>query len=387
MKIIAVGLNYTTTLGLVRSIGETGRNVDLITLTKPGENIVTASKYVKNHRFSRVHIEEFFPVLEELRGAEERVLVIPAYDKVCMFLDQMGETLSEHYLFPNIRHQAGEVCAFMDKYAQKKLAMKCGLPVAEGFEYSTDEDGIQAACREAQYPCIVKPSASAFAMASKAAITRCDNRDALKKALEAAKEHCAENVVVERYINIDRELSAYGVAFEGKVTIPAYIVAITSGFGPHKGIAAEGEARPIEELGDLKSKLEEFVRRSGLNGLFCIDLLESGDTIYFSEMNLRAGASEYAVTAAGANLPGILIDAYDNRAEYSTEVRPVRFVNEKVVLDSYRGGHISWKEFLAALRNNEVGFVKNEQDPEPWKQFLKLLVRKMAARLIKGPQD
>ena len=232
-----------------------------------------------------------------------------------------------------------------------------------------------------------RPAASAGANFSKEVITRCDDEKALKEAFANAKEHLSEKVVVERFLSVDRELSAYGVAYQGEAFIPAFISTISGGFGTHKGITAEGAVHPSEELGELKEQLENLVSESGLNGLFCIDLLKSNGTVYFSEMNLRPGASEYAVAMAGANLPEMLLKAYEGEADFRAEVHLVRFINENVILDSFRGGHISWLSMQRALKSDSIHFVKSESDPGPWREFRKLQIKKTVALLVKGPHD
>lgn len=390
MAIIVIGFQYTTTLGVVRSIGMTGKTVRLLMLTKDGEQMLKTSRYVESYQYHKgfvVDPESMFSALEELRGSDERAIVIPVHDKSCMVLDQIADKLADHYIVPNIKNTPGEVCQSMDKYVQKQLAHKNGIPVAEGSEYTTDSEGFLRACREVKYPCMVKPSASALAKSSKEAIVRCEDENALKDAFENARNHSSDRVVVERFLFVEQELSAYGVAYQGQAYIPAFISMSSGGFGPHRGITAEGNVHPSEELGGLKNKLEAFVSESGLNGLFCLDLLKSDGTVYFSEMNLRPGASEYAVTMAGANLPAMLLKAYEGDIDFCGEIHPISFVNEKVVLDSWRGGHISLREMLRALNSNAVHFVKSDSDPGPWRAFRKLLIRKAAGILIKGPQD
>ena len=386
--VIVVGYNYSTVLGVVRSVGQAGYGVRLLSLSGIGEKITSESKYVVASKTVDLSFPEFYQALEELRGENERMLIIPAHDRTDKLLDEHAKELSAHYDFPNVRGETGGLWNLMNKMVQKKLAESCGLPVAEGDMFETTPEGIREALQKASFPCLIKPAASASTQTSKDLIVSCKNKDELETGMKHAAERECTLVIVERFLNVEEELSAYGVAFNGKVFIPAYITERSCGYGPHKGIAAEGTVHSAEKIQDTKEKLEAFVRKSGLNGLFCTDLLVSEGKIYFSEMNLRCGASEYAVTEAGANLPGTLVAYYDSKQpNESFQVRETNFVNEKVVLDSYRGGHISLREMLAAIKNNEVGFVKSREDPGPWKMYERLVLRKIAARLIKGPQE
>lgn len=388
-EIIVIGLAYSTTMGLIRSVGEAGYGVRLISLNRFACEIASKSRYVTQVRQIQLVFDELFNTLEELRGEDDRILVLPSLDRACMMLDQHADSLSDHYDLPNIKNESGAVAVFMDKMIQKKLAKECGLPVAEGNVYETASEGIQSALKEVAFPCIIKPSASASIIDSKDIITVCSDREELASGMKTARSKGCISVLAERYLNVERELSAYGVVCDGRVSIPACVETKRSGVGHLRGITAEGKVLSSDVLGGSKQKLEKLVQTSGFNGLFCIDLLVSDGVIYFSEMNLRCGSSEYAVTAAGVNLPGMLIDAYDKGIgiDDSAQItKPVRFVNEKVVLDSYRGGHIRWREYLSALKDNEVGFVRDKQDPGPWREYQKLVLRKIAAKIIKGPQ-
>ena len=389
MNVIVVGLNYATTLGAVRSLALAGYQTGAIVPTEVDYFVVSHSKYITNPRLIDMNFRDLFRALEEIRGEDERALVIPANDQICMMLDQHAAELGAHYELPNVDHRPGALSLFMNKFTQKKLAEKFGLLTAAGFECDLTPEGIDTAVQHTEFPCIVKPTVSAEALGSKDIITVCGSQEELKKTLEFAQERSSRTALIEQYLQVENELSAYGLALDGEVCIPGYISATINGYGYHKGIAAEGMVCPSEQLGPVKQQLEEFVRESGLNGLFCIDLLSCGGRTYFSEMNLRCGSSAFALTMAGANLPGILADYYckDRREIRASIDRTVGFVNEKEALGVWRGGHISTREFLRALRENEIRFLKDSSDPGPWRQYRKLLLRGMIAKAIKGPQD
>ncbi len=386
--VIVIGFSYTTVLGVVRSLGEAGFRIKLITFGA-GHDIIAASKYVVQALKVKRQYDLMYQAMEELRGDADRILVVPVQDWACLNIDQHAEELTKHYDFPCALGEIGGLSRVMDKGFQKQLAMECGITVAKGSEFPTTPEGIERAKQSADFPCLIKPARSAEAYGSKQLITPCKDADELEEKMILAREAASTSVVVEKFLDIEEELCAYGFAVNGKAYIPAYIKAVSSGVGPHKGIAAEGVVEPIEDLGELKGKLELLAEKSKLNGLFCMDLLVSEGKIHFSEMNTRCGASEYAVTRAGANLPGAFVAAfYGETPDLVFHVRAgSRYVNEKVVVDSYRGGHISFKECIRAIWKNEIGFVKNREDPAPWKRFLRLLVRKTAARILKGPQD
>lgn len=161
--VIIIGSNYSSTLGLARSLGEAGFGVRLLALTDLAAAVVGASKYVKKMAF--VHVDFFeetsaddeIRALEELRGGDEKILVFPSRDITCKMLEKHWAQLSEHYYFPNIHGIQGELFHFSDKAVQKKLAERCGLRTAGGKAYSTDEHGIKQAISEVRFPCFMKP--------------------------------------------------------------------------------------------------------------------------------------------------------------------------------------------------------------------------------------
>ena len=152
-SVIVAGYSYSTSLGVVRCIGTTGFRMSFIGSSRVEYPVVAQSRYLSASYWTEIDEEALFSTLEKLRGTDEKVLIIPAHDKSCMLIDQIGNRLSDHYFVPNIRNRPGELSAFMDKFSQKLLAKKHGLPVAEGCEYGTDEAGVSQACQEVKYPC------------------------------------------------------------------------------------------------------------------------------------------------------------------------------------------------------------------------------------------
>ena len=375
-NVIIIGRNYSSTLGLARSLGEAGYGVRLLALTKTPARIVGRSKYVNKtvcvdyDYFEENSAEEELRALEALRGDEEKMLVIPCRDITCLMLERHWDRLAEHFYFPNIRSAPGELERFTDKAVQEELAERCGLKAAGGRIYPTDEAGIRQACGEAVFPCITKPLSSSWSKGDKAFINVCHDPEELRSCMNRAREEgLCKRVLLERVLTIEHELSAYGVAANGQVWLPAVVRTIRSGLGIHMGVAAEGEVLPSDVLGDVKERVVRFVKESGLTGLFCVDLAQCGDGLYFFEINLRAGGSCYGVTMAGANLPGALADAvYHGRVDAAGEIREeVRFVSEFIDIDHFINGLISFGTLKKRLSGGQRSFIRNRDDPKPWR--------------------
>lgn len=373
--IIVIGVNYSIALGVIRSLGEAGYGVKLLAFNQNAIEIAGSSKYVKKSVLVDFNPDKIIEGLELLRGNEGKPLIIPLNDRCCKLLDEHYDVLKSHFCIPNINEEPGAVLAFMDKIKQKRLAQECGLLAAEGREYSTESNGITQATTNVKYPCFLKPLFSASIQDSKTAFAICNNEDELKNAMLAAGMRGCSSVLVEEFLNITKELCVYGMACGDKVYAPVLIETIQGGFAEHKGVTAEGFAKSANELLDIKGKIVELIKRINYQGLFCVDLLKCGANIYFSEINMRGGGSGYAATLAGANLPAALADmVYDNTTSLKIDdiTREVRFINERIEFDAFKGGYISRQEYKNYLLSENEKFIKSIDDPKPWRQFKRM---------------
>lgn len=392
-NVIIIGSNYSSTLGLARSLGEAGYGVRLLALTKGTAEIAGRSKYVnktlqvKSNLFEEDSAEEELRALEQLRGDDEKILIIPCRDITCIMLEKHLDRLAEHFYLPNINGISGELDRFSNKAVQKELAEKCDLKTANGRPYSTDEAGIRRAVQEVSFPCFMKPLSSSWTLSEKMFVTMCSNAEELRAWMGKARENGAcDQVLLEEHLKIDQELSAYGVAANGQVWLPAVVRVIRNGLGTHIGVAAEGEVLSSDILGESREKIIQFVRKSGLTGLFCVDLAQCDGDLYFFEMNLRMGGSCYGVTMAGANLPGALADAvYHNSTLDATKgIREnVRFLSELIEIDNYQAGLIPYSTLRKRLNGDQRRFIKSDEDPKPWKELIMRSMRGTLARKAK----
>ena len=261
----------------------------------------------------------------------------------------------------------------MDKEVQKQKAINCGLNVAKGRSFLTDKENDPVTVTEVSYPCFVKPLASASVKMCKRMFRKCNNPNELIAALDVARNHPCKEVLIEDYLAIDQELCAYGVAYGGQVCIPACVVTERPGKLGHEGVASEGKVVPANILGPVKEKLIHFVREIGLEGMFCIDLIISRNITYFSEINLRAGGSGYGVTLAGVNMPAMLADAvYNGTAIEQCDIKnEVLFINERIEVDLFVDGFLRLQELRQAIGGSREHFVKDADDPAPWKAFIR----------------
>ena len=382
--VIVIGTNYSATLGVIRSLGVAGYGIRLIAVRYNVALIAGKSKYVKQCYLCSLEYEQIYSAMEKARGNADKIVVMPLFDVGCMMLDEHADELSTHYYIPNIKHHAGELVRFMNKLEQKQLAKSCGLNIAKGKVYSTEYEGINKALIETTYPCFIKAVMSAKAEHSKDLIALCSNQLELKKGMLRAKENGCQYMMVEEYLTVDREISAYGMAVGNKVYLPAYIETLNGGYGIGTGVAARGKVRYKERFSKTNAKIEKLILKMGLTGLFCVDMILSGNELYFLEVNLRSGASGYAMTLAGANMPGAFVDYLNN-----IEIDPPKikeelvFVSEKVLSDSHFYGYISYFDLYKLIRNTGAFFIKDKMDKKPYIMWLKMNSRRYLVKLVK----
>jgi hypothetical protein len=118
----------------------------------------------------------------------------------------------------------------------------------------------------------------------------------------------------------------------------------------------------------------------GFVGIFDIDFLESNGVFYFDEMNLRIGGSGTAILNAGVNLPIMFVKAMcgegtDDMTQAVTHA--ATFVNEKMVLDDFAEGKMSFREYEKLLTSPDILFIKDDTDVAPYNEFEKQVKKQL----------
>ena len=402
-RVLVAGRNWCSNLCMAKSLGEGGYEAEVLRIVqrKPGDNNLLKwlkpekySKYVKafyflnSRRKNRRIINRLKTIADpdwRLResgeaGAaelppfppEKRMLIIPADDLVAHTIDLYYDELSEYYLMPSIDGKAGAIADMMNKDVQKRLAKEAGLPVVNSCVISSEEKEIVIP-DSVTYPCFIKPNVSRNS--SKAAMMRCDSREELYDVLmERKRAGKSFELLVEDFVKIKRELSYLGLSTVDGVVCPGYFEAVVGGEGGHRGVALLGRLLPVEDAEPLMSEVVKFIESLKFNGLFDVDLIEAEDgTIYFVELNMRYGASGYALTKGGANLPAMF-------ADYMFKGIPVdkdchinnagqTFTSEKVLIDEYREGVIDRELVDKMMKEADIHFILSEDDPKPYKHM------------------
>ena len=384
IKIAILGRNYTSLLGMIRAVGELNFDITVIktvpNYSKPShlkrfikkmvydKDIEASSKYVKEYVCINQKSSIIVDMLRSLvTSSEDVIILLPTDDFTTSVIDSNQDLLRKNFIFPNIDNETGKIVAYMDKNKQKQLAKKAGLLVADGKVLEL-VDGKYSIPLDINYPVFTKPQVSF--KGDKTFMKKCDNKKELNELLKSIPTSLKCPILVEEYIEIEKEYAILGCSVNDEVIMPGIIQMLKSGNGAHKGVTMLGKIKPLNENKTLVNSLEKFIKNLGFSGLFDIDLYESNGKIYFNELNLRFGASGYAITAAGVNLPEFYVKKVLN--ENATELQDIKeshFVNEKVCLDDYSQGFMNYKEYKKIINDSDIRFIKNNSDTNPYKIF------------------
>ena len=380
-RVLVAGRNWCSNLTMAKSVSEGGYEAEVLRIVqaKPGDNNLLKwlkpemrSKHVKafyfrNSRRNRLRIVD---ELKKLADPDRKMLLIPADDLIAYTIDEFYDELEPYYLMPNIGGKGGEVVRLMNKDVQKKLAAEAGLPVVKGCVVTSKDKEIKIP-DSVSYPCFIKPNISRNS--SKSSMARCNNEEELRAILEERLDKGFE-ILIEDCVEIKRELSYLGLSTPDGVVCPGYFEAVEEGEGTHRGVAMLGRLIPAEEAEPLMSEVVKFIKSLDYTGLFDVDLIETTDgTIYFVELNMRYGASGYALTKGGVNLPAMLADYMLKGIPIDKECKVNNagqtFASEKVLIDEYREGLIDLEDVRRIMKKADIHFIMDADDPAPYRHI------------------
>ena len=397
-RAMVVGRNYSSNLCMARSLGMAGYDVEIMRVysRRPAKGDVLAemipdahSKYVKAFHTCTLNgkTERGADALVEAADKSRKMLLVPTDDISVYIADESYNRLSSCYEIANIGGMQGEIVRLMSKERQKELAAECGLPMLGSCIVKNHGSGYEIP-EGVSYPCFIKPDVSC--KSSKKRMKRCDSEAELREALDEIAKTAEPDLLIEDFAEVSRELSLLGLCADGKVLCPGMIEATSGGQGARRGVAAAGISfMPIDDsiIDDgLMEKIREFMLLTGYEGLFDIDLIETADgRMLFLEVNLRYGASGYALTCGGINLPGIFADRIMNGKPVPDEEellalipeghRVSKFASEKVLLENYSDGAITADELKKEINSAEIHFVRNDADIKPFRKYEQALRR------------
>lgn len=389
-KIVVLGRNYTSLLGMIRAVGKLDCEVTVIRSVNEIPKKYSLKNIIKSFFYSNKQIEEYskyvgnflytieskpeylINLLLNTFKNDKDVIIIPTDDFTASTIDLYQDRLKERFLFPNINNTQGEITKIMDKKIQKDIAINSNLNVAESYVVKVIKHNYEIPDK-IKYPVFTKPLISF--KGNKSFMKKCDNESELRDILNQIAEKIDCEILIEQFIEIEKEYAVLGYCNNNKVIMPGIIEMLESGTGAHKGVTLKGKVKKFSQNDNLYEKLSTFMSSLNFHGLFDIDLYESNGKIYFNELNLRFGASGFAITSSGCNLPKMLVDDLWHKTSLSdsVEINESIFINEKVNLEEYIAKKISYKKFKSLYENVKITFVYDKDDKLPYHIYKKML--------------
>ena len=385
-KVIVIGHGYTSRLAIIRSVGKAGYDVDVVVIysgkKKPKDKPIDCySKYVNKIYYSPAGYEKALVrmLIYYYQDYPHKPILVPESDFAVKAVDAHLTQLQKFFHLPNIGMQEGAVVEWMDKQKQKEQARIVGLTVAD-CKRITISGGKYTIPDNINYPCFPKPVDG-----GKKGLGRCNNKEALNKSLCRMAAIRDMDVLVEDYLQIDKEYALVGFSNGTDVVIPAILHNEQMAHGGHFGVAKKGRVLPVTGYEPLIEQFKQLVVSIGFVGLFDIDFLECQGKFYFDEINLRFGGSGYAVTKACCNLPTMMADYFSGHSNLNSEhiVVPKVFANERTCLDDWYYGYTSFEEYRNTVVHADICFVEDGEDVAPYHAFNKYVRNMRIKHFIK----
>ena len=390
MDIIVLGKNYLTTLGVIRSLGEAGFQVDILFVdTNNHSEIVTSSKYVNHIILVKTRDDTLIinKLIEEYSHRKTKTILITTDDYTTKLIDINRGKLSEIFLLPSVKEERQtNISSLMNKLIQSEIAKKCEMNIAESQTISLKSQ-IEIP-ENITYPCFCKPLDSVSG--NKSEIGICHTKQELMNKLQKMKSRNSECVaLVQEYLNITQEYSIGGVCLNETVILPCVVK--KEKIAKHSiGITLMGQMKSTEILQKTCEKIRKFILTIGYQGMFDIEIMNCNGKMYFGELNFRNSSFVGAITKGGCNLPAIWVEYLktgrimnDYNFTYDT-----LFLNDRVCWDDYIFTYINKRAMKKMYNQVNYTLIHSEQDPQPEKKFIqristdkkkriKILIRKL----------
>lgn len=371
-RVIIIGHNYTTRLSLVRAAYKARFEVFVIDTYSSKKKprcipVDCRSKYVSNFYFSKHDDSKSLCklLLDNCILSNEKTLLIPTSDYSVLALDENKRVLAPYFYIPGVS-SSNSLQYYLDKFIQKNIADELSILNTKCIKISIND---KSSLNDIKYPCFPKSSSSNYG--GKAGMKKCDNEIDLKLSLKQLKRWNCNEVLIEDYINIEKEYALIGVSDGKDVYIPGVLYLTKVATGAHIGVAMSGYILPCTGFESILDLYKKFVLKTGFIGLFDIDFFYSDGSYYFGEMNFRVGASVGAYEKLGINFVELLYSCFDHtikvdKTKVITSKR--KFINERICLHSWLSGEINFSEMKSFLLSGD-GMLVDEHDKIPMIAF------------------
>lgn len=365
-KIIIIGHNAASDLGLARSVGRLGCEVVLL-YSRPltSCDIIEAhSRYINEcHKFkdwSKNSLLDFLLAYNTVDG--NKPYLIMTDDKSAYWVASSLNILADKYNCPQFGYANWPVERIFEKTFQKNKAVEAGFNVVDSWTIDlTNKDYIIPS--DITFPCYVKGTSSCNT--PKGLQKRCDNSKELIAQLALIHKKHPSIVLVEPFVSIDKECGIMAYCDGNIVITPALVYFENTGSKKRPGVSMIGRAVPLSQDNKLYVQAQSFLKSLNIHGICNIDLFEVNGHYYFVELNLRYAAYSYGICQGGVNLPAKLV-GLESLGEKNTLTKETTYCNETIATERYGTGDMSFCEMCSLHKLVDVSCVYAEDDKSPY---------------------
>jgi len=359
-KIVLVALEHYNPLGIIRSFGEMGLNIDFVGINYKVP-VASASMYV-NELHQVNSIPEAYDTVIKIYGdvfnkTGYKPILLFSDDDVYSIFDEHIEELQQSFITANAGKN-GRVIEFMDKDKIQDLAKRYGLPVIDSYVVKPGEvpEGLK-------YPVITK-AISPLAGAWKGDFHICENEQALRENMATIN---AEKCMIQPFIEKKTEIQYEGFSYNhGKGMYTGIQIAnnypIKGYYGPYMNIFPPKHP-------DFLEKLNAMFAEIGFEGLWEIEFLIDKDGNYwFLEINFRSSPWHRAATVAGMPLAyNWILMTLTGNCPVPNDFQPFDAMVETVDYSKrVEEGRCTLPEWLSDFKNAKCTYYYDAIDQEPW---------------------
>lgn len=390
--IVVLSRNYSTGLCVIRSLGSKGYPVDLIASAKKkgASKVVSCSKYVRNSieivsaKVNGGGDAQLLDALLSYAGCcAEKPILLPTDDYTTSVMDLNRDKLQDIFIMPEIvGGGAGSLKHHMDKSVQGEIARSVGILTPKEWVISLKEDSIQIPA-DMIYPCYCKPLESSLGY--KQEMARCDSSASLETHLYKLKDTFENrSVLVQEFLEIDEEIDLEGVCLDQKIILPGIIwKEIVAKYD--KGVPLAGKTFPLDVLGGFQEKIVSMLQKYHYTGMFDLGFNIVNNRIYFNELNMRSGGTNYVYYKSGVNLPEIFVKevlGIDHEPEEAAfKEFGLTYLYENVAWDDYLHDYLDEKDLTYWSQNADILFMHDDIDVEPERVFIENVQKRKENKL------
>lgn len=365
VDVVVLGHNYSTSLGLIMSLGEAGYRCASVKRIGNGRmpkirRLLApdfCSKYVSSCQCVPANDNSsMLKTLISLYGSQdEKKVLLPSDDACAFFIDENKSELSAHFHIPWTFDDNMPLSLCMDKEVQKRCASNCGISVAKSWSVDVNKGVDPSIPSSITFPCITKPQLSKGL--SKGFIQKCSNDVELHSVLKMISDSVSCKILIEEFVNVEVEYTIPGISDGTDVFISSFIKKSVVGIANHKGVTVCGKIEDGEAFVKIRERLRQLISSFHFSGIFDIEIFYSKGDFYLNEINFRIGAASYALTKAGVNMPAIYVEHLLSGTSLlrldSRDYVEMEFVNDKAALEYYLSKGCSLFDYLKIVSGNK----------------------------------